>query len=77
VKIIGKTNEFAQENEIEKSFVASKTSTFISWHDINFTVPVLNMKSDTINGGAAYTFVDPDDPRMTTLLKHNTSIRGA
>ena len=73
----GGQNKSIRESDIGISFVASNKSVFISWHDINFTVPVISQGNNTIKGGDQQLFMDPDDPRVTLLYSHNKEIRAS
>jgi hypothetical protein len=69
-----KKNESSiHESNIGISFVATNKSVFISWHNINFTVPIIAQKNNTIQGGGQQLFMDPDDPRVTLLYAHNAT----
>jgi hypothetical protein len=55
--------------------MASKRHVFLSWHDVNFTVPVIKGGSGTVDGRNTRMFLDIDDPRVSILTSHNNSLR--
>jgi hypothetical protein len=62
-------------NELQESLMASKRHVFLSWHDINFTVPIIKGASGTVDGRNTRMFLDIDDPRVSILTSHNNSLR--
>jgi hypothetical protein len=55
--------------------MASKRHVFLSWHDINFTVPIIKGASGTVDGRNTRMLLDIDDPRVSILTSHNNSLR--
>lgn len=54
---------------------ASKRHVFLSWHDINFTVPIIKGAATDVNGRSNRMLLDIDDPRVSILTAHNNSLR--
>jgi hypothetical protein len=55
--------------------MASKSHVFLSWHNIEFTVPLIKNSNSNIDGSRTRVFLDIDDPRVTLLTQHNNSMR--
>lgn len=55
--------------------MASKRHVFLSWHDINFTVPITKGAATDVNGRSSRMLLDIDDPRVSILTSHNNSLR--
>jgi len=56
--------------------MASKRHVFLSWHDVNFTVPVIKgAQGGGVNGRNHRLLLDIDDPRVSMLTSHNNSLR--
>ena len=59
-------------NEMQESLMASKRHVFLSWHDVNFTVPVIKgAQGGGVNGRNHRLLLDIDDPRVSMLTSHN------
>lgn len=55
--------------------MASKRHVFLSWHDIQFTVPVVKGGKNEVDGRNTRLLLDIDDPRVSLLTSHNNSLR--
>ena len=56
--------------------MASKEHVFLSWHDIQFSVPVIkDGGGQGVNNRNVKSLIDIDDPRVTLLTSHNNSSR--
>ena len=62
-------------NELQESLRASKNHVFLSWHNIEFTVPVKKGSNQNQDGRNTRMLLDIDDPRVSLLTSHNNSLR--